>query len=130
LSPSQDKFSYVFAFGMGDRFALDVDCADRTDFCTFPTRRARAGIRPILVKIHYHLGVFSSQFQVQRVNAFDFIADSYAPSAQYAPISVDDQKVVGRVNFHSCPFALEHNVVDAELIRQTLQFAMIIGNAD
>src|SRR3989337_1119086 len=130
MSPSQDKFSYVFALGMRDRFALDVDCADGTDFCTFSTRRAGAGIRPVLVKIHYDFGVFSSQFQVQRVNAFDFIADSYAPGAQYAPISVDNQEVVGRVYFGTGPFALEHNVVDAELICQTLQFTMIISNAD
>jgi hypothetical protein len=49
----------------------------------------------LIIEVHYNLRVFSSQFQIQRVNALYFIANPYATRAQYAPVSVDNQEIVG-----------------------------------
>jgi hypothetical protein len=56
-------------------FPFDVNSADWTNFCALSARSARAGITPVFVKIHYDLRVFSSQLQIQRVNALYLIAD-------------------------------------------------------
>jgi hypothetical protein len=59
------------------------------------------------------LRVFSSQFQIQRVNTLYFVANPYAPRAQYAPVSVDNQEIVGRIYLVTGPLALEHNVINS-----------------
>jgi hypothetical protein len=63
------------------------------------------------------LGVFAAHFQIQRVSAFYFVANSYATRAQYAPVSVYNQEIVSGIYVVACPFPLEHNVINPQLIR-------------
>jgi hypothetical protein len=93
-------------FGVGYRFSLDVDGADRANLGAFSAGSARARIRPLIVKVHYDLRVFPSQFQIQRVDTLYLIADSYATRAEYAPVPVDDQKIVGGIYLVAGPVAL------------------------
>jgi hypothetical protein len=71
----------------------------------------------MLIKIHYDLSVFSAQFQIQRVDALYFIADPQATRAQDAPVSVNNQEVMGGINPFTGPVPFEHDMIDAELIR-------------
>ena len=50
-------------------------------------------------KIHDYFGVFSSQFEVKCVDAFNLVADSDASCAEYASVAVNNQEVMGGVNW-------------------------------
>jgi hypothetical protein len=47
------------------------------------------------------------------VDAFDLVADSYAPRAYDAPVSVDNKEIMGWVDFVMAPVALKHDVIYA-----------------
>jgi hypothetical protein len=84
----------------------------------------------VFVKVHYDLRVFSPQFQVQCVDTLYLVTNAYAARAKNAPVSVDNQKIMRGINLLTRPVALKYNVVNAQLIRQALQLAVIIRNAD
>ena len=48
----------------------------------------------MLIQVHDNLGIFTAQFQVQRVDTLDFIADSDAARAKDAAVSVDDKEIM------------------------------------
>jgi hypothetical protein len=75
LPPLSDEFSNILVLGVRNRFPFNVDGAHWADLCAFSAGGARAGINPLIVQIHYDLGIFSSQFQIQRVNALNFVAN-------------------------------------------------------
>jgi hypothetical protein len=64
------------------------------------------------------------------VSALYFVADSYATRAQNAPVSVDNQEIMSGINLVTGPRSLEHNVINPQLIRQTLQFTVVVGYTD
>jgi hypothetical protein len=45
--------------------------------------------------VHDYLRVFAAEFKVKGVDAFDLVADSYAPRAYDAPVSVDNKEIMG-----------------------------------
>jgi len=65
----------------------------------------------MIIEIHYDLCIFSSQFQIQRVNALYFIANSNATGAQNASIPVDNKKIMSGIYLVAGPVSLEHDVI-------------------
>ena len=71
-------------------FSFNVDGADGANFSAFAAGSAGAGVSPFLIKIHDYLGVFSSQFEVKCVDAFNLVADADASGAEDASVAVNN----------------------------------------
>ena len=67
---------------------------------------------------------------VPGVRAFDLLAHAHAAGAQDAAVVVDDEAVVRTIHLHLRVAIREVHVRDLQTLRQGLQFAVAVGDAD
>lgn len=77
-----------------------------------------------------HFAISAATFNIPNVRAFNFSADTNATGAENATVVVTSEALMRGVN-GECGIAIgETDVSEAELLRESLEFAVAVGNAD
>ena len=93
-------------------------------------QRVQAGFAPLLVEIGDDDGVDAAAHHVPDVRAFNLSADADAAGAEDAAVVVDGEALVRGVDGELGVAIGQADVGQALLLRQGLQFAMAVGDAD